>query len=88
MRDPPAKNKQKIKEPTAKLLFHLLKFGCFVHVIALIALITLIPLIPLIPDYSNTWRSLCEEKFTELVKKLEDKWFLGYLKGALVVISL
>jgi hypothetical protein len=60
MRDPPAKNKQKIKELTAKPLFHLLKkFGFLSTQFA-----------PPSPDNSNTWRSLCEEKFTELVKKL------------------
>jgi hypothetical protein len=62
MRDPPTKNKQKIKEPTTKSLFHLLKIFCF----------TLFDQLGLrqFPDYSNTWRSLCEEYLRELVKKL------------------
>jgi hypothetical protein len=71
MRDPPAKNKQKIKESTAKLLFYLLEiFDCFTRLTASYA--------SQFPDYSNTWRSLCEEGFTELVKKTgKTSGFLG-----------
>lgn len=61
MRDPPAKNKQKIKELTAKLLFHSLKY--------LFRLMHVYPATP-IPEYSNIRRSLCEEIFTELVNEL------------------
>jgi hypothetical protein len=68
MRDPPIEIKQKIKEPTAKLLFHLLKFGCYS-----LSSRSENAANALIPDYSNTWRSLCEDNFLELVKKLEDK---------------
>ena len=65
MRDPPAKNKQKIKELTTKSLFHsfeIIQFDCL--------------RLPRnqyrsqFSDYSSTWRSLCEEIFTELVNEL------------------
>jgi hypothetical protein len=76
MRDPPTKFKQKIKESTAKLLFHSLGFGCYS--LSSRSENAANSLIPSIPDNSNTWRSLCEEKFTELVKKAgKTSGFLG-----------